>query len=170
MRFLPPPSEGLVQKAILDSLAWYRAKCQVWRNNTGGMQKGERYIEFGLGTGGADIVGLVCTGRFFAIEVKAEKGKMSPEQIEWNARVRAMGGYVVTVRTVEEAVAAIDAAIRGDRAPEPEEVVHARARASAAALRAAPGAPRSRKVRPDPAAAAPAAPAGAGDVPGPRDP
>jgi hypothetical protein len=149
MRFLPPPREGVVQKAILDTLAWYRAKCQVWRNNTGGMRKEGRYVEFGLGTGGADIVGLVCTGRFFALEIKREKGKMRPDQIEWNARVRAMGGYVVTVRTVEEALAALDAAIRGDPAPSPEpgtRAVSGRPRSGkAAAAPAADAAPRTRQ-------------------------
>jgi len=120
-RWLPAPGETALLKAVLAALAWRRRDVEVWRNNTGGMHKGKNYIPFGLGEGGADLVGVLRTGRFWAVELKTEDGRLSEAQRAWQARVAQMGGYVVTARTVSEVMRALDAGLRGACAPPVEE-------------------------------------------------
>ena len=72
-------SETNILIAIHDAIA-LTGKCLLWRNNTG--QHGR--IRYGLGVGGADLVGLVRpTGRWFALEVKTAAGRLSKEQKNW---------------------------------------------------------------------------------------
>lgn len=63
----------------------------------------------GLGSekGVSDIIGLTRQGRFFAIEVKAPKGKLSPAQDEFLFRVNASGGIGIVARSVEDVIAAL---------------------------------------------------------------
>ena len=92
----------------------------LWRNNVGVGRVGHSNapVRFGLALGSADLVGLVRMpdgrGRFIAIEIKTNQGRISPEQSRWLALVRGLGGYAVVARSVEDAVAAVEAARRGD--------------------------------------------------------
>jgi len=54
------------------------------------------------------------TGRFVALEVKTVSGSLSEEQVRWLRLVRGLGGYAVVVRSIEDAMAAVEAARRGD--------------------------------------------------------
>ena len=83
----------------------------VWRNQTGQLKDARgRWVRFGIGVGGADLVGVVKgSGRFFAFEVKTRKGKLSPEQEAWHRVVLAAGGLVAVVRSVDEALSALGA-------------------------------------------------------------
>lgn len=93
----------------------------VWRNNTG--VDTTRGVRFGLGVGGADLVG-VCEcptsigpdhfGRFFGLEVKAPGRRPSPKQRLWADAVRRVGGFVAVVTSADEARAAIQRCKRGD--------------------------------------------------------
>lgn len=88
-----------------------RGLARVVRNNTGvDVAAGIRY---GLGLGGADLVGMLRSGRAIALEVKTAKGRTRPEQQAWLAAFRAWGGFAAIVRSVDEAHAAIDRAIGG---------------------------------------------------------
>jgi len=86
----------------------------------------------GLGDGSADIVGIVrmqyiytahdgfhstaWVGRAIALEVKLprdrakalDKGAAHPDQVRWLAAFRRFGGFAAIVRSVEEAVEAVD--------------------------------------------------------------
>jgi hypothetical protein len=94
--------------AIHDAIA-LTGKCLLWRNNTG--QHGR--VRFGLGVGGADLVGLVRpNGRWFALEVKTPSGRLSKVQKNWAAAVTDAGGFVACVRSVDEALAALEEAMR----------------------------------------------------------
>lgn len=75
------------------------------------------WVSYGLGVGGADIVGLVYTGRLIALEVKAEKGKLRLEQKQWLEAIREMGGYACVVRNVEEALLAVERALANEPSP-----------------------------------------------------
>jgi hypothetical protein len=50
-----------------------------------------KFMSFGL-KGSADILGLLPGGRFLAVECKAEHGRLSPEQRQFLAVVKALGG------------------------------------------------------------------------------
>jgi hypothetical protein len=96
--------------AILDALLWDRS-IYLQRANTGAVRMGVtaadprgRLVRFGK-PGTADLVGLIKpTGRFFAVEVKTEAGKLSPFQASWLAEVNAFGGYACVVRSVADAL------------------------------------------------------------------
>ena len=50
------------------------------------------YIKYGVGDWGSDLIGITHDGRFLAIECKSEKGKPTPEQLNFLHRVNEMGG------------------------------------------------------------------------------
>lgn len=109
----------------------------LWRNHTGQVEivdeNGVRPQRFGVGgKGGADILGIVrveprceicetareycrpdLIGRFFALEVKTPTGWIRPEQIQFLNLVRGLGGFGAVVRSVDEALAALDRARNG---------------------------------------------------------
>ena len=101
-------SETNILIAIHDAIA-LTGKCLLWRNNTG--QYGR--VRFGLGVGGADLVGLVRPhGRWFALEVKTPSGRLSKAQKNWARAVTDAGGFVACVRSVDEALMALEEACR----------------------------------------------------------
>ena len=98
----------------------------LWRNAVGQAdvadRAGARRLVYGLAVGSADLVGILAVrdgatgaavGRFVAIEVKRPGEKARPEQAQWLALVRRMGGFACVVVSVEEARAAIDRARGG---------------------------------------------------------
>jgi hypothetical protein len=90
----------------------------LWRNNVGIAEhwngKGVDTVRYGLAPGSADFVGvLLPAGRFIALEIKSPTGRATPEQVNWLALVRRMGGFAAIVRSVDEARAAIERARGG---------------------------------------------------------
>lgn len=51
-----------------------------------------------------DIAGVMPCGRFFAIELKSAKGRLSPEQISWIDKINDSNGIAVLIRTTNELV------------------------------------------------------------------
>lgn len=78
----------------------------------------ERKIHYGV-KGKADLVGICPmpwgenAGRFIALEVKTKTGRQSAEQIRYALMVRRWGGFYAVVRSVDEALAAVDRCRRG---------------------------------------------------------
>jgi hypothetical protein len=109
------PSESAILQRVHRALA-ATGRCVVWRNNSGALpaigRGGRSYpLRYGLGVGGADLVGLLKpSGRFFAIEVKTAIGKQSDHQAAWERAVVEAGGFYRIVRSAEEALEALDAA------------------------------------------------------------
>ncbi len=81
-----------------------------WRNNTGKLADvNGRWVTYGLGVGSADIIGVLAPwGRFVALEVKTARGKQNPMQWNWSLAVRGKGGFYSVVRSVEEAIGALN--------------------------------------------------------------
>lgn len=52
--------------------------------------------------GVSDILGCLEGGRFLAIEVKSEKGKLTPEQRTFLERVHELGGVAMVARSVDD--------------------------------------------------------------------
>jgi hypothetical protein len=109
-RRIPQPKETQIQAAILRALA-YRRDVYAWRNNSGALpnQRG-RPVFFGK-RGSADILAVVSGGLFVALECKRPGEEPTPWQLEFGAAVEKQGGVYVVVTSVDEALAAIDAAI-----------------------------------------------------------
>lgn len=57
-----------------------------------------------------DIAGVLPNGKFFAIELKTEKGRLSPEQLEWITRLNMSGAMAIVLRSREEIDSFIQAA------------------------------------------------------------
>ena len=88
----------------------------LWRNNTGtAMQDygaaGLRPLRYGLAVGSSDLIGIVAPhGRLIALEVKTSTGRVTREQQQFLTLVEKMGGVARVVRSVDDAVRAVDAA------------------------------------------------------------
>ena len=86
----------------------------VWyRNNTGAMMSvSGTWVKYGLGTGGADIIGVV-NGRAVALEVKADSGRQTGYQKVWQSHWQGAGGIYVVVRSAREAVQVVERLLAG---------------------------------------------------------
>ena len=60
-------------------------------------------------TGSPDIIGIVA-GRFIGLECKTADGTVSDEQRNFMADIRAAGGYAAVVRSMSDALEAIQEA------------------------------------------------------------
>lgn len=110
--------ETSIQKRIITALNETQ-RCYVKRNHTGAGTLYGRYVTFGLGKGGTDLVGILAvTGRVFCLEIKTPAGRTDParakEQEEWQAMIRKWGGFATVVRSVEQAIEALTRAERGE--------------------------------------------------------
>ena len=109
-------SERKIQNEIRLALGMLDG-CVFWRNSNAGVETWDektgdvRYHHAGLPKGSADLVGIV-NGRFVSLEIKTSTGKPSQDQINWGNVVRAHGGFHAVVRSVAEALAAVEEARR----------------------------------------------------------
>jgi hypothetical protein len=79
-----------------------------WRNNIGSVQiRPGQWYRFGK-TGSSDILGVLPGGRFLAVECKAARGVLSPEQRDFLADIKALGGLAVVAKSWTD----IDQALR----------------------------------------------------------
>lgn len=94
-----------------------------WRNNIGTAefwnehQERPDHVAFGVGgPGGSDLLGCVG-GRWVALELKAPGARTKPAralaQEQFRALVRSVGGFACVVRSVDEALAAVERAKGG---------------------------------------------------------
>ena len=106
-------NETPIQKAIIDALDLYPG-VEVWRTNSG--RAGHRIRLAPTGT--ADVLGAVAPhGRFIGLEVKDPSNKRKNQaQDDWRDKMNALGAYVRKVHSIDEAIEAVKAAMRGDAA------------------------------------------------------
>jgi hypothetical protein len=89
-----------------------------WRNNIGTAEFWNEHahhaerVAYGVGgPGGSDLLGIVA-GRFIALELKAPGARTKPArevlQAQFRALVRSAGGFATVVRSVDEALAAVE--------------------------------------------------------------
>ena len=107
--------EHLIQTAVMAVLNSRESPCRVWRNNVGGYYDARGvYVSYGLAKGSADLIGLVqvtitpeMVGRtvalFLSDEIKAAKGRLSPEQEAWERTMGKLHAVHQLHRSEEEA-------------------------------------------------------------------
>jgi hypothetical protein len=79
-----------------------------WSNPNGAVRiRPGKFMSFGL-KGSSDILGLLPGGRFLAVECKAEHSRLSPEQRQFLADVKALGGMTIVAKSCRD----IDQALR----------------------------------------------------------
>lgn len=99
--------ETPIQSAICDYLALKRYF--FWRQNTaptfdkaGGFYRAmPKHSKKGV----PDII-VIKAGQFIGIEVKTEKGKLSPEQVEFGSDCILNGGMYLVARSIDDVQAA----------------------------------------------------------------
>lgn len=124
------PLEREIQQQIRQALGLER-DLVLWRNAMGFAEvidgNGLRKLHYGLGVGSADLLGILrvpvvdtraphgirAIGRFVGLEVKRPGEKLRPEQVTWAELVRGFGGFTTIVRSVDEAIAALERARNG---------------------------------------------------------
>jgi hypothetical protein len=77
----------------------------VWRNNTTGIWDAKKQVfrKHHGRVGIPDVIGYQKkTGRFIAVEIKAGKDKLSPEQDFFIKEVNRFGGIAMVVRSVDD--------------------------------------------------------------------
>lgn len=90
-----PEAAALVE--VLKALRTHPAVAWAERMNTGAAKVGNRFIRFGW-PGCPDVLGQLKDGRFLAVEVKSQAGRLRPEQALFLARIRAAGGVAFVAR------------------------------------------------------------------------
>lgn len=100
-----------LKEAIRLSLGKRPADVVLWPNEVGVAALGRRKVRYGLCNGSADLIGILRGGRFLAIEVKTGHATQSREQKLFQQLILRMGGVYAVARTVEDAHAAVDAAL-----------------------------------------------------------
>lgn len=84
-----PEAAALVE--VLKALRAHPLVAWAERQNSGAVRNGGRFIRFGW-PGCPDVLGQLRDGRFLGVEVKAAKGRASPEQVAFLERIRGAGG------------------------------------------------------------------------------
>lgn len=95
--------ETNIKNAILDYLKYRKIFC--WLTNTQGnfnkftntFYKNPRLLR-----GVSDIIGIMPDGKFLAIEVKSEKGKISDYQKEFLNNIRERNGIAFVARNIDD--------------------------------------------------------------------
>ena len=84
-------------------LIYRKHGCMIWRNNTGSLTAGKRFIRFGL-PGSPDFIGILSDGRFLGIEAKAAGKKQSPEQKQFQAECEKRGAVYILAYDVQDVI------------------------------------------------------------------
>jgi hypothetical protein len=75
----------------------------VWRNNSGIAEFNGQKVRYGVGIGGADLLGVAPGGLFLAVEIKTLTGRLEPDQLRFLELVWQLGGVACVCRSEEQA-------------------------------------------------------------------
>jgi hypothetical protein len=108
---IAPPLERDVLRVVLLALRLHLKVSFVWRANTAAMPTadGKRFIRSGF-PGCSDILGMLKSGRFLAVEVKRPGGGLSQEQHAFLAKVQRGGGCGFMATGVDDVMRELGAA------------------------------------------------------------
>lgn len=95
------PKESAVLSACIRWL--YTMKVFAWRNNSGAYKTTSgHYVRYGY-KGSSDILAIQPnTGKIICIECKREGEKQTPEQKEFEQRVKDCGGVYIVARSLDD--------------------------------------------------------------------
>ena len=100
-RARPTLAEAAALVEVLQALRAHSAVSWCERMNTGAARIGRRFVRFGW-RGCPDILGQLRDGRVLAVEVKAPRGRLRPEQSVFLGLVRNAGGVAFVARTCKD--------------------------------------------------------------------
>ena len=90
-----PEAAALVE--VLKALRTHPAVAWCERMNSGAAKVEGRFIRFGF-KGCPDVLGQLRDGRLLGVEVKAQAGRLRPEQALFLERIRCAGGVAFVAR------------------------------------------------------------------------
>ena len=96
-----PEAAALVE--VLKAVKAHPLVAWAERQNSGAARIGSRFVRFGW-PGCPDVLGQLKDGRFLGVEVKAPKGRASPEQTLFLDRIRCAGGVAFVARDLRDVV------------------------------------------------------------------
>lgn len=91
--------EAVLQRHCMEIL---KASGLLWWRVPNGAVKHSGVMKKSPMAGHPDLAGLLPSGRYFAIELKASKGILQANQVEWIEKIKASGGLAVVIRSVDE--------------------------------------------------------------------
>lgn len=94
-----PEAAALVE--VLKALRTHPAVAWCERMNTGAAKVGNRFIRFGW-PGCPDVLGQMKDGRLLGVEVKAQAGRLRPDQALFLERIRCAGGVAFVARDLRD--------------------------------------------------------------------
>lgn len=100
--------EQQIQRAVCHQLQWRKADGVEWWHvpNGGWRSRTEASIFKGLGVqAGVPDLHFLYNGRFYALELKAPRGKLSRAQQDFIHRIRLAGGAAEWANGIDEAIA-----------------------------------------------------------------
>lgn len=92
---------------VLMALRNHPAVSWAERMNSGAARIGNRFVRFGF-TGCPDVLGQMRDGRLLGVEVKADKGKLRPEQSIVLERINSAGGLAFLARNCKDVFAGLE--------------------------------------------------------------
>lgn len=107
-----PEAAALVE--VMKALSAHPAVAWCERMNSGAMRIGKRFVRFGW-KGCPDVLGQLKDGRLLGVEVKAEKGRLRPEQTIFLERIRLAGGVAFMARDCRDVFCELEKAGRMQR-------------------------------------------------------
>ena len=92
--------EAQLQSSIIEWL--YLHDIFHWRNNTGALKIGNRFVKFGF-KGSPDII-CVYRGWFIGIECKSATGRQSANQEDFEKKLKEAGGAYLLVKNIDTVI------------------------------------------------------------------
>ena len=93
--------EGAALVEVLKALNAHPAVAWCERMNSGAARMGGRFVRFGF-KGCPDVLGQLRDGRLLGVEVKAQAGRLRPEQAVFLERIRGAGGVAFVARDLRD--------------------------------------------------------------------
>ena len=94
-----PEAAALVE--VMKALKTHAAVAWCERMNSGAARMGGRFVRFGF-KGCPDVLGQLRDGRLLGVEVKAQAGRLRPEQAVFLERIRGAGGVAFVARDLRD--------------------------------------------------------------------
>ena len=103
--------EAAALAEVMQVLKHHPAVAWIERQNSGVARMGGRFVRFGW-PGCSDLLGQLKDGRLLAVEVKAPKGKLRADQVEFLSTVRRFGGVAFLARDCRDVLRELPAEAR----------------------------------------------------------